>query len=477
LIKSAEGIADLTKEKCLAKQITESEDYKEGEVKKLGEIKDAKPGCTLTPRTNEEIETRRKERQKDLEEREKRMERKESSERKTMWNDMKRMDVDSDRRRENPGSSSAEGQRRTVLTPRISEPTATSRTDSVRSGHGRSGSVRISEPTATNRTDSVRSGHGRSGSVNARRKPDPAKDNVNHSHRILTKDNRDTIEPGDTCRIIRTANGHEYQVSKWVYVMMRKEEHTGSRLSRTGHHDGVEFYMMADYKNKHMGILRSEDGSCIDPIPDTVQIREDHADDLESGRAQVYSAVCVLITGMCDWFPVGDLMVWIGEYGRVVAVNVRREPRKDGFTEMRIQGTLQVQYATASAAKACIEGLHGREIPDILGSRAPKRTIAVQRADREFNIGLMSGDPEFQRANGCRVDAAGRWDLIYPRSSPWMYASFLSNGYDRNHRIGNETDMIRVVFPDVVRNRATDEDMEEWMIIAEKIQGTVSTMY
>jgi len=34
MIKGAKEIADLTKEKCLAKQITDSEDYKEGEVKK-----------------------------------------------------------------------------------------------------------------------------------------------------------------------------------------------------------------------------------------------------------------------------------------------------------------------------------------------------------------------------------------------------------------------------------------------------------
>ena len=30
-------------------------------------------------------------------------------------------------------------------------------------------------------------------------------------------------------------------------------------------------------------------------------------------------------------------------------------------------------------------------------SRARKRIIAVQKADREFNIGLLSGDPDFER--------------------------------------------------------------------------------
>ena len=91
---------------------------------------------------------------------------------------------------------------------------------------------------------------------------------------------------------------------------------------------------MSDYRTKYMGILRSSDGSNIDPIPDTVSIREDHASDLENGRAQVYSAVTVFITGMCDRFPMAGLVGWLGEFGRIVAINARREPREEGHTDM-----------------------------------------------------------------------------------------------------------------------------------------------
>ena len=103
-----------------------------------------------------------------------------------------------------------------------------------------------------------------------------------------------------------------------------------------------------------------------------------------------------------------------------MAINVRREPAATGYTEKRIQGTPQAQYATARGARACEEGMHGFLMPDVKVSRAKKRTIAVQKSDREFNIGLLSGDPDYERPNGCRVSSSGDNLIINKHTSPWM---------------------------------------------------------
>ena len=203
MIQEGSNIANLTKDKCLARHITEAADYKEGEVVKLGETKDTTPGCKLTPRTEKEMDERRKERQKDLEDRQKRMEEKGSSRRdasrdepkKTMWSDLKRMDVDErgkktefvDNRVETPGSSSKDRDKRTVLTPRAGQPTAMNRADSARDNRARTGSAR---GYGSKRSKSV--GH------------------MNHSHRLLTDENRDKLEPGDHVREITDANGFVY---------------------------------------------------------------------------------------------------------------------------------------------------------------------------------------------------------------------------------------------------------------------------
>ena len=77
---------------------------------------------------------------------------------------------------------------------------------------------------------------------------------------------------------------------------------------------------------------------------DAIGIREDHLDDEKMGKPQKCSCVCALLTGMCDWCPVGALMEKVGEFGRIVGISPWREPDNPKYTESRPQGTVQVQY-------------------------------------------------------------------------------------------------------------------------------------
>ena len=229
------------------------------------------------------------------------------------------------------------------------------------------------------------------------------------------------------------------------------------------------YYILSSYEN----LLRMDHSG-----DEAVRgIKDDHRGRMDwSPRENLpFSAACLYLTGVMDYTTGITLKEWLESCGIIVAIHMRREPAEaTKWTHGRPQGSMCVQYKEARMATAAIEKLHGLELPSGEGGeRMRPYTLSVQRADREFDLSRMTGRVEFQNA-ATRVPASGHQNITWPISNFWIYAAYLSSGYDADGCRGHPTDIIRQIFPNDMTCPKTGETMPEWLRRAGEIWGAVS---